>query len=99
MKKRKYNWLLIMQGTIIVWAIPFLFSFLIIESDKPADALAIGNVAGLFISIPLAIISFAARANGRISDQYAGVALVFSVLNILIGIADWLYVIMLMRMP
>ncbi len=100
MSQKKWDWLLILHILIILWAILFVFSlFYSTDGGRMAGMLVPGNFAGLFISIPLAIISFIARVKKRFSENCSIPIVVLSIMNICVGIADWIFFVMIMRMP
>lgn len=100
MRRERWDRLLIVHVLIIVWAFLFVGS-LVFETDggKLAGMLASGNIVAIFISIPLAIISLMARAKQRFSEICSTPILVLSIVSICIGIAGWIFLIMIMRMP
>ena len=98
--QKKWDWLLILHILIILWAVLFVFSlFYSTDGGRMAGMLAPGNFAGLFISIPLAIISLIARAKKRFSENCSIPIVVLSIVNICVGVADWIFFVMIMRMP
>lgn len=98
MRRKKWDWLLIVHALIILWALLFVYSlFFRIDGGKLAAMLAPGNFVGLFISIPLAIISLIGRAKKRFSERCSIPIVLFSILNICVGIADWIFFVMVMR--
>ncbi len=99
MEKKKWDVVLIVHILIILWALIFFSSLFLSDSGKMAGTLAPGNIAGLFISIPLAVISLAARAKKRFSEKASGAVLVLSILCICVGVATWTFAVMVMLMP
>ena len=99
MHERKWDWLLIPHILIVLWALLFVCAGLIPGGGRMAGALAPGNIAGLFVCIPLAVVSLIARARGRFGEKASVPILVLSVLNICIGAAVWVFFIMLLRSP
>ena len=100
MRQKKWDWLLIVHTLILLWALLFVYSlFFRTDGGKLAGMLAPGHFVGLFICIPLAIISLIARRKKRFSEKISILISLLSIFNICVGIADWLAFFMLMRMP
>ena len=99
MEKKKWDVVLLAHILIILWALLFFPSLLLHDGGKIAGALAGGNLAGLFISIPLAVISLIARAKKRFSEKASGAVLVLSILCICVGIAAWTFAVMVILTP
>ena len=103
MKTRCWDWLLIPLILIPLWAILFVSILEFADGTKIGvtliGGLAWGNIAGLFLSIPLSAVSLIAKAKGRFSEKASAAVLPLSILNILVGIADWVFCILVMRMP
>ena len=91
-RKKKWDWLLILHALIILWALLFVYSVNFrTDGGKMASILAIGNFFGLFISIPLAVISLIARAKKKFSEKLSIPVILLSLLNICVGVADWIF--------
>lgn len=99
MHRHKWDRLLIPNIAIIVWAALFLCCLFIPDGGILAAIFAPGHVAWLFISIPLATVSLIARAKKQFSKKISVPILVFSILNICIGIADWFFLLGFIQMP
>ena len=100
MPRKRLDWLLLVHVLIIVWALLFGCSLLFVpDGGKLAKMLAPGNLVAVFISIPLAVFSLMARAKQRFSEICSTPILVLSIVSICIGIAGWIFLIMIMRMP
>ena len=89
MKKRTWDWLLILHVLLILWALLFFPSLDRADGGRLAASLAWGNLAGLFLSIPLSIVSLIGRAKGRFSQKVSVAILPLSVLTFLVGAATW----------
>ena len=98
MKKRPWDWLLILHVLLILWALLFFPSLDRADGGRLAASLAWGNLAGLFLSIPLAVVSLIGRAKGRFSQKVSVAILPLSVLTFLVGAATWAFFIAVMRM-
>ena len=98
MKKRSWDWLLILHVLLILWAFLFFPSLSLADGGKLAASFAWGNPAGLFLSIPLAVVSLIGRAKGRFSPKASAAVLPLSVLTFLVGAATWAFFIAVMRM-
>ena len=99
MKSKKWNFLIYIHGALLLWFVLFIISLLIPDSGKTASILAVGNALFLFANIPLAVFSFILKAKDRLSIAYETPIVVLSILNIIVGILMWLFVVMLMQMP
>ena len=99
MKNKNWNFLVYVHGGLLLWALLFVVSLLIPDSGKIVSVLAVGNALFLFVNIPLAVFSFVLKAKGHFDLQYEGFVVVLSILNIIVGITAWLFVILLLRMP
>ena len=82
MKKRSWDWLLILQVLLILWALLYFLTLF-------PDSLSWGILAGLFLSIPLSIVSLIGRAKRRFSQQASILVVPLSVLTFLAGAATW----------
>lgn len=99
MFKRKWDWLLIPHVLIVLWAILFNLFCFVYEEGEIAELLAPGIIAGLFVSIPLAIVSLIARSKKRFGDKCSVPILALSIANLFVGIQSWLFLAAIMRMP
>ena len=103
MKKRSWDWLLIPLILIPLWAILFTYSLYFADGTKIGmtlfGILAWGNLAGLFLAIPLSVVCLIARAKGRFSKKASAAVVPLSFLNILVGIANWIFCILIGRNP
>ena len=98
MKKHTWDWLLILQVLLILWALLFFSSLFLPGSGRFSGFLAWGNPAGLFLSIPLSIVSLMGRAKGRFSQKASVAVIPLSVLTFLAGAVTWAFFIAVMRM-
>ena len=99
MKNRNWNFLVYVHGSLLLWALLLALSLSVPDGGKTAGVLAAGNALILFVNIPLAVFSFVLKAKGRFDLQYERFAIVLSILNLIIGIAAWLFVLLLLKMP
>ena len=81
MKKRSWDWLLILHVLLILWALLYFLTLF--------QTLSWGIVAGLFLSIPLSIVSLIGRAKGHFSPKASILVVPLSVLTFLAGAATW----------
>jgi len=81
MKKHTWDWLLILHVLLILWALLYFLTLF--------QALSWGIVAGLFLSIPLSIVSLIGRAKGRFSPKASILVVPLSALTFLAGAATW----------
>ncbi|MBQ6412897.1 MAG: hypothetical protein IJI19_05430 [Ruminococcus sp.] len=99
-KKKYHNWLLIPHIIIFIWATLFVysvFSYPVFLSRVVFSGIiiTIGQIFLLFISIPLAILSFVFIAKKRVGKYYIVPLIVLAVLNMILSILDWIVVIIL----
>ena len=99
MKKKSWDWLLILHILLILWALLFFSSLDLADGGRLAGSLAWGNLAGLFLSIPLAVVSLIGRAKRRFSQKACVAVIPLSVLTFLVGAATWAFFLMVLRMP
>lgn len=99
MKNRKWNFMVYVHAGLLLWAFLFLCSLCIPDGGITASILASGNFFFLFLNIPLAVFSFVLKAKACFDLRYEGIAVVLSILNIIVGIAAWLFVALLLQMP
>ena len=99
MKTKNWNFLVYVHGALLLWALLFVFSLFIPDGGKTASVLAVGNALFLFANIPLAVLSFILNARDRFSIACKTPIVVLSILNIIVGILMWLFVVILMQMP
>ena len=98
MKKKSWDWLLILHILLILWALLFFSSLDLADGGRLAGSLAWGNLAGLFLSIPLAVVSLIGRAKRRFSQKACVAVIPLSVLTFLVGAATWAFFLMVLRM-
>lgn len=99
-KKKYHNWLLIPHIIIFIWATLFVYSVFsypvfLLRVVFSGIIITIGQIFLLFISIPLAILSFVFIAKKRVGKYYIVPLIVLAVLNMIISILDWIVVIIL----
>ncbi len=99
MKNKNWNFLVYVHGGLLLWALLFVVSLFIPDSGKTASVLAIGNALFLFVNIPLAVFSFILRAKDCFSIEYESPVVVLSILNTIIGIVLWIFVVLLAQSP
>ncbi len=95
MKNKNWNNLVYVHSGLLLWALLFVVSLFIPDGGKTASVLAIGNALFLFVNIPLAVFSFILKAKDRFSIEYESPVVVMSILNTIIGIVMWLFVLLL----
>lgn len=94
MKKKSWDWLLILHILLILWALLFFSSLDLADGGRLAGSLAWGNLAGLFLSIPLAVVSLIGRAKGRFSQKGSILVVPLSILTFLAGAVTWAFLFM-----
>ena len=99
MKSKNWKCLHYIHGALLLWFVLFIISLLIPDGGKAASILAVGNAFFLFANIPLAVFSFILKAKDRFSMAYETPIVVLSILNIIVGILMWLFVVMLIQKP
>ena len=99
MKTKNWNILIYLHGALLLWFVLFVTSLFIPDGGKTASVLAIGNALFLFVNIPLAVFSFILRVKDRFSTEYERLVVVLSILNTVIGIVLWIFVVLLAQSP
>lgn len=99
MKNKNWSFLVYVHAGLLLWALLFLVSIFVPGGGKIVSVLAIGNALFLFVNIPLAVFSFVLKAKGYFDVQYKSFVVVLSILNLIVGIAAWLFVIFLLQTP
>ena len=98
MKTKNWNILIYLHGALLLWFVLFVTSLFIPDGGKTASVLANGNALFLFANIPLGIFSLALNKKNHF-DQHKSLVIVLSVINMIVGIIMWLFVVMFMQMP
>lgn len=98
MKTKIWNILIYLHGALLLWFVLFVTSLFIPDGGKTASVLAIGNALFLFANIPLGIFSLVLNKKNHF-DQHKALVIVLSVINMIVGIIMWLFVVMFMQMP
>ena len=99
MKTKNWNILIYLHGALLLWFVLFVTSLFIPDGGKIASVLAIGNALFLFVNIPLTVFSFILRVKDRFSTEYERLVVVLSILNTIIGIVLWIFVVLLAQSP
>lgn len=99
MKTKKWNFLLYVHGALLLWFVLFVISLFIPDGGKTASVLAIGNALFIFINIPLVVLSFVLKAKDCLGTDYESPIAVLSILNAIVGILAWIFVILLLHSP
>ncbi len=97
--KKRWQSLLYTHIFLLLWAVLFLLSLFLADGGTVASMLAPGNFAFLFVNIPLAVLSVYHALKGHLGKPHIVPVLMLSLLNTLIGIAAWIFVVMLMLKP
>lgn len=96
-KKTNGQTLFILSSILFLWA--FLFIFGLFIHAQILYFLAVGQVFFLLLNIPLGIVSLVRILKKRIDDRLRWPFAVISVMNILIGLADWTFLVLLVHKP
>lgn len=99
MKNTKWNIMIYLHAALLIWALLFLGSLIIPDGGKTASVFAVGNFLLLFVNIPFAALTLVLQAKNYFSTPYKVPAVVLSILNIVVGVISWLWVILLLQMP
>ena len=99
MKLKNWNFLVYIHSILLLWIISFVASLSLGDGGKTAGTLAIGNALFLFVNIPLSIFSLVLCKKDRFSKCYKTPAVGLSVVNMLVSIAFWIFVLLLMQKP
>ena len=97
MKTKHLDFLVYVHGALCLWFVLFAGSLFIRDGGKIAGALAIGNVLFLLANIPLGIFSLIVK--NRFSTNYRMPIVILSIINMVISVAVWIFLIMLLQMP
>ncbi len=87
MKKKSWDWLLILHILLILWALLYYLTLF-------PDFLSWGIPAGLLLCIPLSIASLIGRAKGRFSQKASILVVPLSILTFLAGAVTWAFLFM-----
>lgn len=96
-EKNNGQTLLILSSVLFLWA--FLFIFGLFIHAQILYFLAVGQVFFLLLNILLGIVSLTRIIKKRIDDKRRLPLAVISVMNILIGLADWTFLVLLVHKP
>ena len=99
MKNKSWNIFVYVHTGLFLWALLFIVSLFIPDGGKTAGVLAVGNVLFLFVNIPFSIFSLIWKVKDRVSKEYETPVVVLSVVNIIVGIITWFFVVFLMQIP
>ena len=97
MKAKNLDFLVYVHGTLCLWFLLFAGSLFIRDGGQIASVLAIGNVLFLLANIPLGI--FSLMEKDRFSLKCRKPAVILSIINLVIGVAIWVFVILLLQTP
>lgn len=99
MKTKKLDFLVYVHGALLLWFALFAGSLFLQDGGKTAGVLVIGNVLFLLANIPLGILSLIWTAKDRFSPRFKVPVATLSVLNILVSIAVWIFLMILLQTP
>lgn len=98
MKEHKNaDFIIYIHSFLFLWAVAFLACLQFYQLRNALSVIAFGNIAFLFFNIPFSVISFVLKIKGFISIKYAKSLVVLSIVNILVGIAAWIFVAIVLR--
>ena len=99
MKNKNMNFFVYLHGILLLWAVLFLICLSIPALRGMLDFLGWGNLLFLFVNIPFSLVSLVLKAKGRFSRKYGIPIVVLSLLNTVVGIMVWWFVVLLFQMP
>lgn len=99
MKNNKWNILVYVHAALLLWALSFIICLFVPGGGKAASILSAVNFLFLFFNIPFGVLSFILKAKDLFDIEYEDAIAVLSVLNIIIGIIAWLFVVLLWLSP
>lgn len=99
MKLKNWNFLVYIHSILLLWFISFVASLSLGDGGKTTGVLAIGNALFLFVNIPLSIFSLVLYKKDRFSKHHKIPAVVLSIVNMIVSIAAWIFVVMLLQKP
>ena len=79
---------------LAAWAVLFLVSLSVKDGGAAAGFLGTGNIAFLFVNIPLSVITLILVKKGRIGRRCMALSVVLAVTNMLIGAAAWMILVL-----
>ncbi len=101
MKKNKWNRIIIPHAVLLLWALLFIVSIFAnsFAGFNIPQVLSIGSFFFLFVNIPLSVFSLMLKAKDYFSFEYDDPIQTLSILNIIIGCLEWIFVILLLLSP
>ena len=102
--RKKADFLLFIHIVLAIWAVLFCLYMCVVDTawmidfpgrDLLLSILATVNFFGEFVNIPLSVVTLVLKAKGRISKRFGTPVVLLSVFNMAIGIAVWVFVVML----
>ena len=97
MKRKNCDFFLYIHAFFFLWFAAFFLS--IFGSGKLAGMLAPGFILFLFVNIPFSVLTIVLKIKQIFSKQFKIPILVLAILNFLVGIAAWTFVIILSQSP
>lgn len=99
MKNKKLNFIVYPHAVLFLWAVLFIISLQLSDGGEIASVLAFGNPLFLFVNIPFSLFSLILKAKSCFSKKYGVPIVVLSILNIIVGIMAWSFVVILLQSP
>ena len=102
--RKKADFLLFIHIVLAIWAVLFCLYMCVVDTawligfpgrDLLLKILATFNFFGVFVNIPLSVVTLVLKAKGRISKRFGTPVVLLAVFNMAIGIAVWVFVVML----
>ena len=98
MKPRSADWQWYVHLVLFLCACVFLIGLFLKEAVL-VSIFSKAMIAFLLLNIPLGIISLVSAAKGRVKQNRVVSLSVFSIVNILVGVAAWIFLVLLLKKP
>lgn len=97
MKRKNFDFFLYLHAFFFLWFTVFFIA--LFGSGKLAGILALGNFLFLFVNIPFSVLTVVLIIKQNFSKKFNIPILVLAILNFLVGIAAWTFIIILSQSP
>ena len=98
MKPRSADWQWYVHLVLFLCACVFLIGLFLKEAAL-VSIFSKAMIAFLLLNVPLGIISLVSVAKGRVKQNRVVSLSVFSIVNILVGVVSWIFLVLLMKKP
>ena len=98
MRQKSTDWQIYVHVILFLFACAFLIGLFLKEAAL-VSIFSKAMIAFLLLNIPLGIISLVSVAKGRVKQNRVVSLSVFSIVSILVGVAAWIFLVLLMKKP